>query len=82
MKTLTPEILFAFACDHFDTKQKYPTVRQVAIEYRVTQQVVIDTCEDWYGEGYMRPAVGIRCGNGIAGYDRIGDYLIEAYPYK
>lgn len=77
---LTPEILFTFACAEYDAKYRYPTVRQVARKYRVTQQAVIDLCEDWHGEGYMKPAVGVRCGSGIGTFDNIGDFLIEAYP--
>ena len=77
---LTPEALFTYACAQYDANYKYPTVRQVARKYRITQQAVLDLCEDWHGEGYMKPAVGIRIGSGAAEFDTIGDYLIEAYP--
>jgi hypothetical protein len=54
-------------------------VRDAAKHFRVAQQAIIDACEDWQGEGYMQPATGIKAGNGIAAFDRQGDYLVEAY---
>ena len=38
---LTPEALFAYACAQYDANYKYPTVRQVARKYRITQQAVL-----------------------------------------
>jgi DNA-binding transcriptional MocR family regulator len=78
---MTPQALFDYASGFAHPHRSYPTVREAAKHFSVTQQAVIDACEDWHGEGYMRPATGFRVGSGsgIASFERIGDYLVEAY---
>jgi hypothetical protein len=77
---MNPQELFDYASTYPKTPGRvYPTVREAAKHFRVTQQAIIDACEDWQGDGYMRPATGMKVGNGIGTFDRKGDYLVEAY---
>jgi hypothetical protein len=77
---VTPQQLFDYASAYPETPGRiYPTVREAAQHFRVTQQSILDACDDWCGDGYMKPATGIRVGSGVGSFDRIGDYLVEAY---
>jgi len=76
---MTPQELFDFASGFRHPTRSYPTVREAAKHFRTTQRAVIDACEDWQGDGYMKPATGIKVGSGIGSFDRQGDYLVEAY---
>jgi hypothetical protein len=82
---MTPEQLFAWANAFARGNEKaskgtvYPTVRLAAKHFRTTQQAVLDACEDYHGDGYMKPATGFQTGSGIGTFERPGDYLVEAY---
>lgn len=76
---MTPQELFDFASSFSHPLRSYPTVWEAAKHFRTTHQAVIDACEDWEGDGYMRPATGFRVGSGVGSFERSGDYLVEAY---
>lgn len=79
---MTPQQLFAFASGFAQTQRSYPSVRDAARHFRTSQQAVLDACDDWHGEGYMQPAVGLRSGCGVGVFESPGDYLVEAYETK
>jgi DNA-binding transcriptional MocR family regulator len=77
---MTPQQLFDYASAFPETPgRQYPTVREAALHFGVTQQDVVNACEDWHGDGYMKPATGFKTGSGIGTYTRRGDWLVEAY---
>ncbi len=76
---MTPQELFEYASGFKHPHRSHPTVREAAKHFRTTQQAVLDACEDWHGDGYMRPATGFRVGSGVGTFERAGDYLVEAY---
>ncbi|MFM0608648.1 hypothetical protein PQR05_29380 [Paraburkholderia sediminicola] len=76
---LTPTALHGYALDYYRESGQCPTVSQAAEHYGVAKQRIIDTCDDYRGAGYLKPATGIRTGSGMASIKRKGDYLIEAY---
>lgn len=57
----------------------YPSVRQAAKHFRVTQGAIEDACHDYQGDGYLGLAVGIQTGSGHGTYASKGDCLVEAY---
>lgn len=82
---LTPQTLFDYAVKFADEAEKmdrypqFPTFRQAAAYFRVRIGVIEETIEEWCGDGYMKAAVGFRCGSGYGVYDHKGEYLVEAY---
>lgn len=82
---MTPDELFTFAfkfckdAEDADQGTKYPTFRQVAGRFKVTYDQIEQACEDWQGDAYMAPAVGIRSGSGYATFATRGEHLVEAY---
>jgi hypothetical protein len=63
---MTPQELFDYASGFKHPHQSYPTVREAAKHFNTTQKAVLDACDDWHGDGYMRPATGFRIGTGLA----------------
>lgn len=57
----------------------YPTVRQAAKHFRVTQVAIEDACDDFQGEGYLGLIVGIQTNDGLGTYASRGDCQVEAY---
>jgi hypothetical protein len=82
---MTPQQIFNYANNYARRAEangegtQYPTVRQTAKRFKTTQQAVIDTCEDWQGDGYLGVAVGLRIGSGTYEIESQGDYEVEAY---
>jgi DNA-binding transcriptional MocR family regulator len=82
---MSPDNLFNYAvkfCKDAEAAglgSKYPTFRQVARRFKVTHDQIEQACEDWQGEGYMRPAVGFRSNSGYATFKTRGEHLVEAY---
>jgi hypothetical protein len=78
---MTPQQLFDYASTFSEKGSggQYPTVREASQHFGVSQLAVIRACEEWEGDGYMKPATGFKAGSGVSGYDRQGDYLVEAY---
>lgn len=79
---MTPQHLFAFARGLAENGHPFPTVREAAKRFHTSQQAVLDACDDWQGDGYMQPAVGLRSGSGVGVFERTGDYLVEAYETR
>lgn len=52
----------------------WPTVRDLARRYRVTQDDIMDMVET---DGDLDMAVGMRTYNGVGSFDRPGDYRVE-----
>lgn len=84
-RELTPESLFEYA-DTFARKAEkagkgtcYPTFREAARYFRVRLSDIEDTCNDYGGDHYMKPAVGFRTGGGWGSYACMGDWLVEAF---
>ncbi|WP_233874611.1 hypothetical protein [Paraburkholderia adhaesiva] len=76
---MIPQELFDYASSFAHPRCQHPTVREVARQFRNTQKAVVDACEDWQGDGNMKLATGFRAGSGIGSFERVGDYLVEAY---
>lgn len=82
---MSPDDLFNYA-ERFARRSEaegkgtqYPTFRQAAKRFKVSLSAVEDACNDWDGEGYMKPATVFRSGSGIGSFDNKGDWLVEAY---
>ena len=82
---LTPEALFGYACksakasEDADRGTQYPTFRQAARHFRVRLSEIEDACQDYQGDGYMKPATGFRTFSGHGSFEHQGDWLVEAY---
>lgn len=82
---LTADSLFRYArsfarrSEAADRGTKFPTFRQAARRFKVRLAEVEDACNDYVGAGYMKPAVGVRSGSGVAVFESMGDWLVEAY---
>jgi len=82
---VTPQQLFDFASTYASTAEaegktaQYPSVREAARKFNVTQQAIRDACDEYHGKGYMRPAVGFAVGGRIGAHATPGDHLVEAY---
>lgn len=76
---MTGQDLFDYASRFTHPHRAYPTVREAAAHFGTTQRTILTACEDWTGDGYMRPATGFRVGSSVGSFGRSGDYLIEAY---
>lgn len=82
---MTLDELFAYAvnfCQDAEAAGKgtmLPTFRQVARRFKVTYDQIEQACEDWQGDAYMAPAIGIRSGSGFATFATRGEHLVEAY---
>lgn len=82
---MTPDDLFKYAASYAGESEaagrgtQYPTVREAARHFRVTQVEISDQCDDWQGDGYMKLATGIRVGSSVGSFENLGDCLVEAY---
>lgn len=82
---MTPDELFTYAvqfCHDAETAgqgSKYPTFRQVATKFNVTFDQIEQACDNWQGDAYMAPAVGLRSGDGVTTFTARGEHLVEAY---
>jgi hypothetical protein len=83
---ITPKALFDYACEYAAKAEadgkgaSYPTFREAAKRFNVTNAQIDQAIEDWdQSNGYMQPAVGVRVGSGIAEYKHRGECLVEAY---
>lgn len=83
---MTPEQLFQYANQYARKAEadgkgtKYPTFRETAQRFRVKHADIEQACEDWdQSNGYLAPAVGVRCGAAIGTFTSKGDWLVEAY---
>lgn len=86
MTAISPQALFDYAnafarkAETQDRGTQYPTVREAAKHFRVSQEKISDACEDWDTKGgYLGIAVGFRTGAGWGEYPNKGDCLVEAY---
>lgn len=81
---MTPDELFTYAVQFCQKAEadgqgtKHPTFRQVSRRFKVNYDQIEQACEDWQGDGYLTPAVGIRSGNGYATFATRGEHLVEA----
>lgn len=57
----------------------FPTVRMAARRFNVQQQAIVEACEDYFAQGYLRIATGLSSSQGYAEFHSCGDGLIEAY---
>lgn len=89
MKQVDPNALFDYAvafCKESESKDRgsdYPTFREAAKKFKVRISDIQDVVETFHNdnqdERYMDAMVGVRCGAGIAAFNRVGDYKVEAY---
>jgi hypothetical protein len=89
MKQVNADALFDYAmafCKASEEKDRgsdYPTFREAAKKFKVRISDIEEAVETFHNdnqdERYMDAIVGVRCGAGIAPYNRVGDYKIEAY---
>lgn len=83
--SVTPSDLFEYANTYARNAEaegrgtKYPTVREAARHFHVSQSSIREVCDDWQGDGYMQLATAIRVGAAVGAIDIPGDHLIEAY---
>jgi hypothetical protein len=83
---MTPEQLFEYAIQHARQAEadgkgtQYPTFQDVAKRFRVNHEAIEQACDDFdQANGYMKPAVGVRCGSAVGVFEHKGQWLVEAY---
>ena len=82
---MTPDDLFdyatSFSCRSVGAGQgaRYPTFSQAAKRFKVSLGAVEEACENFVGNGYMKPATGLRVGSGVKRIQSRGNWLVEAY---
>jgi hypothetical protein len=82
---LTPDALFDYAMefaresDEAERNDRYPTFQQAAQHFRTSLVKIEEACADYIGDGYLRPAVGLKNHSGFGTYEKKSDWLVEAY---
>jgi hypothetical protein len=70
---------FARAAENADKGTQYPTVRDAAKRFRVTQGAIEEACYDYQGSGYLGLIVGFKTYAGRGEYATKGACQVEAY---
>ncbi len=84
--SICPNALFEYAVRYAKRSEaagrgtRHPTFRQAAHRFGATLDDVEQACEDFLGQGYMKPAVAFGMpGFGHADITPRGAWLVEAY---
>ena len=76
---VTPEKIFKYASRYYDRHGRWPEIRAVAKRFKISQVKVENIVCDYTGTDYLGIATGIGTYSGVGSFDKIGDYLVEAY---